>query len=60
GRTALHYASAGGHAEIVGILLDAGEDIDAVDGKGWTALHMAADCGHVEVLMLLVNDGADL
>ncbi|PVH76897.1 ankyrin, partial [Cadophora sp. DSE1049] len=60
GRTALHYASAQGHAEVIGILLEAGADIDAVDEDGWTALHVAADCGHIDVLMLLVNDGADL
>ena len=40
--TPLHYASLGGHATVVALLLGAGADADAVDSSGVTPLHAAA------------------
>ena len=39
-RTALHYASAGGHSEVVQLLLTAGANEFARDSGGYTALNI--------------------
>lgn len=58
GDTALHLAAAGGYTPVVGILLDAGADVDAVNGIGQTALHNAAWEGHTDTVALLLKRGA--
>ena len=61
---AFALASQFGHAEIVRLLLDAGEDLNRYNPMGVhshsTALHQAAVGGHYEVVRLLVERGAKL
>ena len=57
--TALHMAAAGGLAECVGPLLEAGGELDAQDTKGLTALAWASYHGLVEAARELVAHGAD-
>ena len=61
---ALTLASDFGHAEIVRLLLDAGEDPNRYNPVGGhshtTPLHKAAGAGHAEVVRLLVERGARL
>ncbi len=60
GRTALMYAASGPHVDAVRVLLDAGSEIDAVDGgERWTALMFAAAEGQLEVVRLLLERGAN-
>ncbi|MEZ5351309.1 MAG: ankyrin repeat domain-containing protein [Bryobacteraceae bacterium] len=59
---ALAQAAQHGHADVVALLLDAGEDPDRYNPKGAhahsTPLHQAALAGHLEVVRLLVERGA--
>ena len=56
GATALHYAAANGHPDIVRLLIDAGQlDAKAKDNNGATALHWAAAYGHSEIVRLLIG-----
>ena len=50
GRTALHACALHGATRAAKMLVDAGADVDAVDGTGATPLHVAAtgDCGDDE------------
>lgn len=61
---AMAIASQFGHAEIVRMLLDAGEDPNRYNPLGGhshgTPLHQAAGYGHLEVVKLLVERGAKL
>jgi len=59
---ALAMCTQHGHAEIVALLLDAGEDPDRYNPIGYhahsTPLHQAALAGHLDVVKLLVHRGA--
>jgi len=61
---ALALASQLGHAEVVNLLLDAGEDPNRYNPKGnhahSTPLHQAALAGHSAIVRLLVERGARL
>lgn len=59
GRTALHFAAAHGHRDMVGLLIGQGAAMNFQDDRGWTALHYAAKHGYLEVVRLLVESGAD-
>lgn len=59
GRTALHFAAAHGHRDMVGLLIGQGAQMNFQDSQGWTALHYAAKHGYLEVVQLLVESGAD-
>lgn len=59
GKTSLHYASAQGNGEIVGLLLDNGANIDARDSDGNTPLHDAVYNGQLELVKMLLHRGAD-
>jgi uncharacterized protein len=58
GRTALMIAAAEGHSDVVGLLVDAGSDLNLVDEEGSTALSLARSYGHLDVAALLSNAGA--
>ncbi|KTF88881.1 hypothetical protein cypCar_00042086, partial [Cyprinus carpio] len=49
----LHLAAAGGHTEVVKVLLDAGASVTEEDAEGMTAIHLAAKNGHTHVLEVL-------
>lgn len=64
GNSALHMASANGHEELVGYLVDLlhGSDekkkyVDFQNSNGSTALHWAALNGHLEVVKVLCEKG---
>ena len=71
GRTPLYYASAEGHADIVGLIIGAGADPNLrmevlipgsggyYQAKGETALMAAARYGRTEALRALLDAGAD-
>ncbi|KAJ0074976.1 hypothetical protein Patl1_33612 [Pistacia atlantica] len=57
GRTALHFAAAEGHKEIVEVLLKANKDACLkADVGGRIPLHLAAMKGQVEVMKELINE----
>eukprot|EP01088_Endostelium_zonatum_P012378 TRINITY_DN26580_c0_g1_i1.p1 TRINITY_DN26580_c0_g1~~TRINITY_DN26580_c0_g1_i1.p1 ORF type:complete len:154 (+),score=56.08 TRINITY_DN26580_c0_g1_i1:39-500(+) len=61
GNTPLHYAAAGGHLEVVKILLAApGIKVNEPNGVGDLPIHKAAWKGFAEVINALVAGGADL
>jgi hypothetical protein len=55
----LHYASTGGHLDVMRLLLDAYAYIDASSPNGTTPLMMAAQYGSDEAVSLLIAEGAD-
>nr|QSC88215.1 26S proteasome regulatory particle assembly chaperone 1 [Nilaparvata lugens] len=57
-RTMLHWASLGGHFEIVKFLVDHNSPIDAVDDVSMTPLILAATAGRAEVVRYLLSQGA--
>lgn len=58
--TALTLACAGGHAELVTLLLSRGADIEHRDKKGFTPLILASTAGHLEIVEVLVDHQADV
>lgn len=67
--TALHYAAANGHLDVLKVLLPpqaekviepASGPINAVNDAGNTPLHWAALNGHLECVKLLMHSGADI
>jgi len=58
--TALTLACAGGHAELVSLLLARCANIEHRDKKGFTPLIHAATGGHVAVCEILLDNGADI
>jgi len=58
GRTALFFASANGHLEIVDILLASKADPTMTNAQGNTALHWACVNGHEDVVVRLLEKGA--
>ena len=58
GNTALHWASAAGHDEVVTLLLQAGADVAAVNDMRDTPLHSAAWRGFATTAQLLLDAGA--
>ncbi|XP_049797013.1 CARD- and ANK-domain containing inflammasome adapter protein-like [Schistocerca nitens] len=60
GRTALHWAAAGGHVAAASCLVGAGAEVDSRSSREQsTPLHWAADNGHAGVVRLLVGASAD-
>ena len=55
----LHNALAGGHIDIVDILIAAGASARARQGGGWTPLHAAVRNGNLDAIRLLLAHGAD-
>uniref|UniRef100_A0A2A4JTK0 K Homology domain-containing protein n=1 Tax=Heliothis virescens TaxID=7102 RepID=A0A2A4JTK0_HELVI len=58
--TALTLACAGGHEDLVELLLSRGADIEHRDKKGFTPLILAATAGHEKIVEILLNHGADI
>jgi TonB family protein len=59
GWTALMHAAAGGHDEIVEMLLEAGASVNRQNRQGQTALHLAAIHGRAASARRLLEGGAD-
>jgi hypothetical protein len=55
----LHVAAVQGYRDIAAALIEAGADLQAVDGSGESPLHHAARCGRDEMCALLIEAGAD-
>ncbi|MGB7872945.1 MAG: ankyrin repeat domain-containing protein [Anaerolineales bacterium] len=60
GVTPLQSAVAGGHLEIIRLLLTAGASPNVREGGGYTPLHTAAYNGDAEIVRNLIFGGADL
>ena len=60
GQTALMWAAAEGHAQVVPALVSAGADVAARSKRGFTALLFAAREGRTDVIQTLLDAGADL
>uniref|UniRef100_A0A8B9CCK5 Ankyrin repeat and KH domain containing 1 n=1 Tax=Anser brachyrhynchus TaxID=132585 RepID=A0A8B9CCK5_9AVES len=58
--TALTLACAGGHEELVSVLIARGANIEHRDKKGFTPLILAATAGHVGVVEILLDKGGDI
>jgi len=58
--SALIWATAGRHRDVVGVLLKAGADVNAKDKDGVTALMLAAQRGETEIVKMLVAEDADV
>ena len=55
----IHSAVAGGHDEVVAVLVDSGADVNARQRHGWTPLHGAAQNGSLASVETLLAAGAD-
>src|SRR4051794_37825497 len=53
-------AAAWDRAEVTGLLLAAGADVNGRESGGWTALLWAAAKGHADTAELLVEAGAEI
>lgn len=60
GETALMWASAGGHAEAIKLLLRVKANVNARDQHGFTALMGASQGGHLDAMRTLLTARADV
>ncbi|KAM6953377.1 ankyrin repeat and SAM domain-containing protein 6 [Aplochiton taeniatus] len=60
GNTALQFASASGHENLVRFLLRKGASVDSRNNYGWTPLMQAARFGHMSVAHILQENGAEI
>ena len=58
--TPLHRAVAGGHKDIVSLLLIEGCPINVVNSRGRSVLHFAAQYGELHIMEMLVEQGLDV
>ena len=60
GRSLLQEACIGGHPNVVRLLVEFVDDVDAVDKEGQSACHAAGFHGEVECLEVLKDKGKDI
>ncbi|KAJ8010681.1 hypothetical protein DPEC_G00077650 [Dallia pectoralis] len=60
GNTALQFASASGHENLVRFLLRKGASVDSRNSYGWTPLMQATRFGHLNVAHILLENGAEI
>ena len=60
GNTPLMYACAGGHEEVVRVLVEAGAHVEDHNENGHTPLMEAASAGHCTVARILLEVSIDL
>ncbi|KAM4606154.1 ankyrin repeat and SAM domain-containing protein 6 isoform 2-T2 [Polymixia lowei] len=60
GNTALQFASASGHENLVRFLLRKGASVDSRNNYGWTPLMQASRFGHLNVAHILLENGAEI
>ena len=60
GQTALMWAAAEGHAEVVAVLVEVGAELRTRLASGFTPLLFAVREGHVDVVRALLKAGADV
>lgn len=60
GNTPLMYGCAGGHEEVVRVLLESGANVEDHNENGHTPLMEAASAGHVPVAKILLEHGAGI
>ncbi|KAG7216728.1 hypothetical protein INR49_021111 [Caranx melampygus] len=60
GNTALQFASASGHENLVRFLLRKGASVDSRNNYGWSPLMQAARFGHLAVAHMLLENGAEI
>lgn len=58
--TALTLAAAGGHDELVELLINHGANLEHRDKKGCTPLILAASAGHAVTVAILLDHGSDI
>ena len=51
----MHWASSGGHANILSFCLEQGTDPDILDEARWTPLIIASSAGHENCVHLLLG-----
>ncbi len=59
-QTALMWAAAERHADVVKALIDAHADLKAASKQGFTAMHFAARLGDLDTVKLLLASGVDV
>ncbi|XP_051970988.1 ankyrin repeat and SAM domain-containing protein 6-like [Xyrauchen texanus] len=60
GNTALMFAAAGGHEQLVRFLLRKGASVDRRNHYGWTPLMQASRFGHLNMAHILLENGAEI
>jgi len=60
GFTPLHFAACYGHAEAVGLLLQAKALVNEASQQGWSPLHVASRNGHHRCIVELLEAGSNL
>lgn len=60
GITPLHMAAIFGHCPLIEFLVNEGESLTAIDGRGFTPLHWAAYKGNLDAVKYLSKDGVAL
>ena len=59
GATPLINAVQENRLEHINLLITAGADVNARDGRNFTSLHRAAERGYIEAVEILLTNGAD-